>query len=84
MKYLDTWAAECPDKVWLRERCGDEVLEWNWARGAEEIYAMGAWQEQNMEGQGHRIGLLSRNRAHWFFADMGSICLLYTSDAADD
>ncbi len=73
MGYLDQWATENPDKIWLRERCGDETRDWSWAQGREEIHALGAWQEQQLEGHGHRVGLLSRNRAHWFFADMGSI-----------
>ena len=73
MQYLDQWNSEVPDKTWLRERCGDETRDWTWREAHEEIFALGAWLEQNLEGHGHRVGLLSRNRAHWFFADMGSI-----------
>ena len=73
MQYLDQWNNQKPDSVWLRERCGEETRDWTWADGCTEIYALGAWEEQHLEGHGHRVGLLSQNRAHWFFADMGSI-----------
>ena len=73
MGYLDQWNNEVPDKTWLRERCGDDTRDWTWREAHDEIYALGAWEEQHLEGHGHRVGLLSRNRAHWFFADMGSI-----------
>ena len=26
--YLDHWATECPNDVWLRDRQGDEITEW--------------------------------------------------------
>ena len=73
MGYLDQWNNEVPDKTWLRERSGDDTRDWTWREAHDEIYALGAWEEQHLEGHGHRVGLLSRNRAHWFFADMGSI-----------
>ncbi|MDX1733538.1 MAG: AMP-binding protein [Halioglobus sp.] len=73
MQYLYQWSTENPDKLWLREHVDGQIRDWSWAQGREEIYALGAWQEQQLEGHGHRVGLLSRNRAHWFFADLGSI-----------
>lgn len=73
IQYLDQWTSENPDKVWLLERSADDIHEWSWKRSGEEIYALGAWLEQFLDGAGHRVGLLSRNCAHWFFADMGSI-----------
>lgn len=73
MQYLDQWSTEQPDKVWLREHSGDQVRNWTWSEGRDEIYALGAWQEQQLGEHGQRVGLLSKNRAHWFFADMGSI-----------
>ena len=72
-EYLDQWNAQCPDKIWLKERNGDGVRDWSWAEAHREINAIAAWQEQHLEGSGHRIGLLSKNRPHWYFADFGSI-----------
>lgn len=73
MEYLDQWSAEQADKLWLREPSEGAVREWSWAQGSAEIYALAAWQERQLAGSGHRVGLLSKNCAHWFFADLGSI-----------
>ena len=72
-QYLDHWATECPDDIWLRDRQGDEITEWTWSEVREQAQAIGAWQEQTLPGPATNIGILSRNCAHWFMADLGSI-----------
>jgi long-chain acyl-CoA synthetase len=72
-EYLDHWCEECPDKVWLRDRSGDEYTEWSWTQAREEIHAIGAWLEKRLDGNGNNIGILSRNRAHWILADLGAL-----------
>ena len=87
--YLNQWNEKCPDKVWLRERCGDDAREWTWGEAHREINALAVWEESFFEGSGHRVGLLSRNRAHWYFADYGSIAAgnvvvpLFTTSTAE-
>ena len=71
--YLDHWAGEYPDDPWLRDRHGDTKTEWTWKMAQEQIYALAAWEEQNLSANGVRVGILSRNCAHWFMADLGSI-----------
>lgn len=73
MDFIDQWVDQYPDTLWLRERHGDDIRDWSWKQASEQIYALAAWEEQNFPGSGHRVGLLSRNCPHWFFADMGSI-----------
>jgi len=73
MQYLDEWSARVPEKTWLHERRDNDVHNWSWSQGSQEIDALAAWQEKALTGHGHAIGLLSRNCAHWIFADMGSI-----------
>ena len=63
MQYLDQWNSEVPDKTWLRERCGDETRDWTWREAHEEIFALGAWLEQNLEGHGHRCLLYTSDAA---------------------
>ena len=41
-EYLDHWAGKCPDEIWLRERRGDAVREWNWAETQREVRALAA------------------------------------------
>jgi long-chain acyl-CoA synthetase len=72
-EYLDHWAEACPDETWLRERQGDEITEWSWSQVRAQAHAIGAWEEQALPAGVTNIGILSRNRAHWFMADLGSI-----------
>lgn len=71
--YLNKWSTECPDKMWLRELGENGNQDWSWREAHQEINALGAWIESHLEGAGQRVGLLSKNRAHWYFADFGSI-----------
>ena len=71
--YLNQWNSQCPDTMWLRELGAEQSRDWTWGECHREINALAAWQESVLEGTGHCIGLLSRNRPHWYFADYGSI-----------
>ncbi len=71
--YLEKNAEESPEKVWLRDRHGDEVTEWNWTDAAVETNAVAAWLERRYGAEQANIALLSRNRAHWFLADLAVI-----------
>ena len=66
-------ASEIPERVWLRDRHGDRFDEWTWAESRDEVYAAAAWLETRYGSDRSNIALLSRNRAHWFLADL-SIC----------
>ena len=70
--YLEQWASEVPGAIWLRDRSGDDVSEWSWARARAEIDAVAAWLEERF-GTGVSMAILSRNRAHWFLADFAII-----------
>ena len=72
-EYLQANTSQHPDKVWLRERLGDEFTEWTWQQAYEQISAAAAWLEKSYGSEKTNIALLSRNRAHWFFADLAII-----------
>jgi long-chain acyl-CoA synthetase len=72
-EYLNQWNQQYPDTMWLRERSGDDIRDWTWAESYREINALATWQEQNLEGSGHMVGILSKNRPHWYFTDFGTI-----------
>ncbi|MDJ0654585.1 MAG: AMP-binding protein [Xanthomonadales bacterium] len=69
-EYVERWAAECPDRVWLRDRAGDEFTEWTWAQALDEYNRVAAWLEELIGDRGARCAILSKNRAHWTLADM--------------
>ena len=71
--YLDQWNNECPERTWLRQYEGESYQDWTWAQAHTEINALAVWLESYFQGSGHMLGLLSRNRPHWYFADFGSV-----------
>jgi long-chain acyl-CoA synthetase len=71
--YLQRWNRECPDRVWLRERNGDEYRNWTWGSAAAEVDAIAAWLEGVIGDSGARVAVMSRNRAHWVLADLAII-----------
>ncbi len=77
LDYIDHWHETAPDVTWLRERRGDQFVEWSWRAAQEELYAIATWIEARY-GRVHgtesaNIALLSRNRAHWMLADLAII-----------
>lgn len=66
------WAAECPDRVWLKDLSDEGASEWTWAQAEREISAVASVLEQQF-GHGENMVILSRNRAHWFLADIAII-----------
>ncbi len=71
--YLDSLSEEYPDRVWLRDRKGDEFTEWTWSDANAEVNAAAAWLEQRYGNSQANIALLSRNRGHWLLADLAII-----------
>lgn len=70
MDFAERWRGECPDKIWLRDRKGDQFTDWSWQAAWEEFQPVAAWLESQYGDKGSCIGILSRNRAHWTLADM--------------
>ena len=70
--YLQHWAQQCPDKVWLKDLQPEGSRDVTWGEAAAEVSAMAAMLEHQF-GHGQRMALLSRNCAHWFLADLAII-----------
>lgn len=64
---------EYPDRVWLRDRKGDEFTEWSSNDAYAEVNAAAAWLEKHYGSAQANMALLSRNRAHWMLADLAII-----------
>jgi long-chain acyl-CoA synthetase len=71
--YLRDHTRNHPDRLWLRERKGDEFRDLTWQQGNEQINAVAAWLEKRFAGEATNVALLSRNRPHWFLADLATI-----------
>ena len=71
--FVDALAEKHPDTVWLRDRHGDDFTEWTWSDVRDEAYSASAWLASRYGSDKANIVILSRNRAHWFLADI-AIC----------
>ena len=69
MAYLDQWAAEKPDEIWLRDLKGEGSDDYTWSESRRQIHAVASALEARY-ARDTKILLLSHNRAHWFFADL--------------
>ena len=63
---------DTPGRVWLRDLKEKGSDDYTWAHCWQQIAAIGAMLEDRF-GNGERIALLSRNRPHWFMADLAII-----------
>ncbi len=70
--FLDHWAQQCPDKVWLKDLLPECSRDVTWGESAATVNAMAAMLEHKF-GHGQRMALLSRNCTHWFLADLAII-----------
>lgn len=66
------WAQTCPDRVWMRDLKEEGSEDYTWAEANNQINAMAAMLEARF-GHGERMVVLSRNRPHWFMADLAII-----------
>lgn len=71
-EYLDHWVSECGDKPWLRGLSNGEPTEYSWLEGQQQINAVAASLEKRF-GNGVCMLMLSKNRPHWFLADLAII-----------
>ena len=66
------WAETCPDKVWMRDLREEGSEDYTWADANAQRNAIAAMLEDRF-GSGERMVVLSRNRPHWFMADLAII-----------
>jgi len=70
--FLDHWADTKGDTIWMRELREDGSEDYSWGEARRQVNAVAAALEERF-GHGNKMILLSRNRAHWFMADLAII-----------
>lgn len=70
--FVNHWAEECPDQVWLRDLNEAGSTDYTWKDASQRINAVAAILEERFE-PGTKIVVLSENCAHWFMADLAVI-----------
>jgi long-chain acyl-CoA synthetase len=69
---LDHWADTRGDKIWMRDLREDGSEDYSWSEARRQINAVAAALEARF-GHQEKMIILSRNRPHWFMADMAII-----------
>ncbi len=70
--FLDHWADTRGDKIWMRDLREENAEEYSWSEARRQINAVAAALETRF-GHENNMVLLSRNRAHWFMADLAIV-----------
>ena len=76
MKYLSPlemlykWEKEKPNKIFLSQPIDGLWHDWTWKEFGLEVRKMASYLKQLNLSDGSKIGLLSKNCAHWLMADM--------------
>lgn len=71
-EFLDHWADTRGDKIWMRDLREEGSEDYSWAEARRQINAVSAALETRF-GHGKSMIMLSRNRPHWFMADLAVI-----------
>ncbi|WOJ95368.1 AMP-binding protein [Congregibacter brevis] len=71
-QFLDHWADTRGDKIWMRDLREEGSEDYTWAEARAQINAVAAALEARF-GHGQSMIVLSRNRPHWFMADLATV-----------
>jgi long-chain acyl-CoA synthetase len=70
---LDHWADTRGDKIWLRDLKEDGSEDYSWSEARRQVKAAGGSPRGSLRHAVTAWSLLSRNRPHWFLADLAII-----------
>lgn len=70
LEMLYKWEQETPNKLYMRQPIRGVWYEWTWKETAEQVRKMAAYLKSLDLPAGSRIGILSKNCAHWMFSDL--------------
>jgi long-subunit acyl-CoA synthetase (AMP-forming) len=70
LQHFYTWESQLPTKAFLNQPIAGQWHNWTWQEAGDEIRRMATFLESKGYEPGSRIGILSRNCAHWMMADI--------------
>jgi long-chain acyl-CoA synthetase len=70
LEMLYRWEAEKSNSVYMRQPIKGQWHEWTWKETGEEVRKMAAYLKSLDLPEKSKIGILSKNCAHWMFADL--------------
>lgn len=79
LEKLYHWEQQIPEKVYLRQPIEGKWIEFSWKQSAEEVRKMAAYLKSLHLPAGSKIGIFSKNCAHWIMADLAIMMAGYVS-----
>ena len=70
LEMLYKWEQETPNNLYMRQPIKDVWHDWSWKETANQVRKMAAYLKSLNLPEGSRIGILSKNCAHWMFSDL--------------
>ena len=70
LEMLYKWEQETPNNLYMRQPIKGVWHEWTWKDTSEQVRKMAAYLKSLNLPEGSRIGILSKNCAHWMFSDL--------------
>ena len=67
---LYRWESSTPYKIYLRQPINDVWNTWNWAQVGDEVRRMASALKAMQLPADSKIGLVSKNCAHWIMCDL--------------
>ena len=67
---LYKWEQETPQNIYLRQPINGEWHQWSWHETGQQVRRMAAYLKSLDLPPASKIGILSKNCAHWMFSDL--------------
>ncbi|RPG53150.1 MAG: hypothetical protein CBC44_002825 [Flavobacteriales bacterium TMED84] len=69
LEMLYRWEKERADEIYLSQPIDGKNHEWSWKETSKEVRKMAAYLKDNLP-ENSKIGILSKNCAHWIMSDL--------------
>jgi len=79
LEMLYKWEKEIPNSIFLRQPVDDFWHEWTWHDSVNEVRKMSAYLLSLNLPKNSKIGILSKNCAHWILSDLAIMMSGYIS-----
>ena len=79
LEMLYKWEQEKPNEIYLSQPIDGVWHNWTWAEVGQEVRKMAAYLKSLDLPENSKIGLLSKNCAHWIMTDFAIMMAGHTS-----
>lgn len=67
---LYKWEQETPQNIYMRQPINGEWHQWSWYETGQQVRRMAAYLKSLDLSPASKVGILSKNCAHWMFSDL--------------